>query len=261
MIYGVPADEAAANAADIDVNGRQYRLTGCVGAAPVRGFYLEGNEANDTGEPQGFLVHQPAGAVTNPHFHETNQFQVFVRGRARFGKQDIEPLTVQYANGHSPYGPIVAGDDGIEYFTLRARWDPGAKYMPGARDRLIKGNQRQRLAAGIPADAPDDLAGRFGVDFETVMSAEADGLAAWIGRFGRGASAAVPSMPNSGGQYWIVTGGELLLAGARYPRLSCLFATPDEQAVKFTAGDGGLEILVLQFPEKNLVVLAADTAA
>jgi len=260
MIYGIPAGEAAANAADIEVNGRQYTLSGCVGAAPVRGYYLEGNEANDTGEPQGFLVHQPAGAVTNPHFHETNQFQVFVRGKARFGKQEVAPLTVQYANGHSPYGPIVAGDEGIEYFTLRARWDPGAKYMPGARDRLIKGNQRQRIAAGIPTEAPEDLARRFGVDFETVMNGEADGLAAWIGRFGRDGSAAVPTMTSSGGQYWIVTGGELLLGGVAYPRLSCLFATADEPSVTFTAGADGLEILVLQFPEKNRVGLAADAA-
>jgi len=43
------------------------------------------------------------------------------------------------------YGPIRAGDGGIEYLTLRRAWDPGAKYMPAMRDRLVRGRQRLAL--------------------------------------------------------------------------------------------------------------------
>ena len=260
MIDGKATDEAAKGAAEIDVLGQTYRLTGFVGAAPVRGTYVEGNEANDTGGPQGFLVEQPAGAVTAPHFHETNQFQVFVGGSGSFGKHALAPLTVQYANGHSPYGPVAAGPDGLDYFTLRARWDPGAKYMPRSRGKLIKGNQRQRLVAGIPTDSTDDLKRRSGADFEMFLMAEDDGLAGFLGRLGPGASACVPSVPKSGGQYWVVVGGSMMLEGRSYPRLSCLFATADQPPTIVAAGDGGLELLVLQFPEKNLVGLAADAA-
>ncbi len=256
MIYGKTTDEAADGAAMVEVNGRDYILAGYVGAAPVRGYYLEGNEANDTGEPQGFFVHQPADAVTEPHFHETNQFQVFVGGSGTFGKHDALPLTVQYANGHSPYGPIVAGPDGIDYFTLRARWDPGAKYMPGSRDKLIKGNQRQRLVPGIERSAPEDLARRFGAEFEIVLDAEGDGLVAYMARFGPEASACVPEASNSGGQYWLVTGGTMMLDGKSYGHLSCLFVTADEPPTIIGAGSEGMEMLVLQFPEKNLVGMA-----
>jgi len=68
-------------------------LKGYVGASPVRGHYVEGNEVNDNGEPQGFLVHQPPGAVSPPHFHETDQFQAVVDGAGRIGKDEARPVT------------------------------------------------------------------------------------------------------------------------------------------------------------------------
>ncbi len=258
MILGRTLEEAAPGAADVTVNGRDYRLTGFVGAAPVRGFYQEGAEAADDGLPQGFLVDQPPGAVTNPHFHETNQFQVFVGGSGTFGKHEIAPLTVQYANGHTPYGPITAGPEGLLYYTLRGRWDPGAKYMPASRDKLIKGNQRQRLIDGVHLSSEDEMASRWGAEFELILDEEPDGLSAYLARFGPDATASVPSADGSGGQYWVVVGGTMTMGGKEYPKLSCLFAPADDPSEIIGAGPGGMEMLVLQLPEKNHVGLAAS---
>ncbi|MEK9723866.1 MAG: hypothetical protein VW405_10350 [Rhodospirillaceae bacterium] len=249
MLYGKSAAEARAASHVIAVNNRDYVLSGYVGAAPVRGFYLEGNEVNDNGLPQGFLVEQPAGAITLPHFHETNQFQVVVGGGGRFGKFPVPPLSVQYANAHTPYGPIVGDDEaGITYFTLRATWDPGAKYMPASRDRLVKGNQRSRLVAGLPADAAPVRRARTAPESETVIVPEADGLAAWRLRLGAGQSLDAPPPAGSGGPYIVVTEGSLVNGGRELDRLSVLFVTADEPALAARAGDDGLDLLVLQFP-------------
>ena len=59
--------------------------------------------------------------------HHINQFQVFVDGSGKVGRHAALPITVQYANGYTPYGPIEAGVTGVRYFTLRQQWDPGAK--------------------------------------------------------------------------------------------------------------------------------------
>ena len=56
MILGKSAEEAARYLATVEVNGRDYELTSYIGAMPVRGYYLTGNEKNDNGLPQGFLV-------------------------------------------------------------------------------------------------------------------------------------------------------------------------------------------------------------
>ena len=199
MLIATSTAEAARNQRQVHVNGKDYTLSEYVGAAPLRGTYVEGNEVNDNGMPQGFLVEQPPGAITLPHFHETNQFQVFVEGIGSMGKHAAEPLTVQYANGHTPYGPIKASETGVKYFTLRQRWDPGAKYMPGARDKLTKGNQRTRLKGNIPLTDPAHSATLTTPAIETIFEREDDGMAAWLYRFGAGGSAVMPDAAGTGG--------------------------------------------------------------
>ena len=75
--------------------------------------------------PVAYRVHQGPGTVSQPHFHQANQFQVFVEGEGFFGKQPVRAVRAQYAQAFTPYGPIVAGDPGLSYLTLRNGWDPG----------------------------------------------------------------------------------------------------------------------------------------
>jgi len=249
MLLQRSADEARRNQRRIQVNGHEYVLSAYVGAAPVRGMYVDGNEVNDNALPQGFLVQQPPGSVTPPHFHEVNQFQVFVGGGGRMGKRPAGPVTVQYANSHTPYGPIVAGEDGMTYFTLRAAWDPGAKYMPKSRDRLQKGNQRQTVAAPVMPSAPAALRALKAPETVTLIPREADGMAAWLLRLPPGCAMPIPDPADGGGQYHVVVSGGMLRGGEAMPALSCLFATTDEPAYEARAGADGLEMLVLQFPK------------
>jgi hypothetical protein len=248
MLLVTPAAEAAARAREVAVNGRTYILSEYVGAAPKRGHYVAGNEANDNGLPQGFLVDQPPNAVTPPHFHEPNQFQVFVDGSGRMGAHPAAPLTVQYANGHTPYGPIVAGDQGVRYFTLRQRWDPGAKYLPASRDLLRKGNQRTRIKGGIGVSEAMQMQSRREAALEVIFEPEEDGLAAWMLRLPAGARQRLPEPAQGGGQYLIVAAGTMHASGRALDRLSTIYVTADEPAFDVVAGDDGLEVLVLQFP-------------
>jgi hypothetical protein len=248
MLLVTTAAEAAARSRQVLVNGRDYTLAEYVGAAPMRGHYVAGNEANDNGLPQGFLVHQPPNAVTPAHFHEPNQFQVFVGGRGRVGARPAVPLTVQYANGHTPYGPIVAGEEGVQYFTLRQRWDPGAKYLPASGELLRKGNQRTRLRSGIGVAGEDERRTRTTTAIDTVLAPETDGLAAWVWRLPPGAMAALPDPAASGGLYLIVAAGTLVHERRALDRLSTIFVSRQERAVTTAAGGDGLDLLVLQFP-------------
>ena len=256
MVISVSAAQADAKARTIDVRGQAYVLREYVGAAPERGTYIEGNESNDNQQPQGFLVNQPAGAITRPHFHESNQFQVFVGGGGRFGKQAAAPLTVQYASGHTPYGPIVAGAQGVQYFTLRQRWDPGAKYMPEMRDRLQRGRQRQALFADLPLQDTAALAQREDNDTLCFLGPEADGLCGALLSVAPHASADIPDPAAGAGQYHVVVAGAMC-AGPSHAdghgeqlldRLSCQYAFSNDGPLRATAGADGLQLLVLRFP-------------
>ncbi len=249
MLLGRSAEEARRSQRRIQVNGREYVLSAYIGAAPVRGMYVEGNEVNDNGLPQGFLVEQPPGSVTRPHFHEVNQFQVFVGGDGRLGKRAAGPLTVQFAGAHSPYGPIVAGDQGVTYFTLRAAWDPGAKYMPESRAKLTRGRQRQTLGKPVTPSDPAALRALAEPEIVPLIERAPDGMAAWLMRLGADAAAEIPDPAEGGGQYHVVVGGGLRRGGETLGRLACLFATTDEPRYAVEAGADGLEMLVLQFPK------------
>src|SRR4051794_16771621 len=86
--------------------------------------------------PMAFLVEKGPGAVTRPHFHQADQFQVVVAGRGMLGDHEFSDGAEHYTDAYSAYGPIVTGKSGIWWFTLRNRWDPGARYMPAEREVL-----------------------------------------------------------------------------------------------------------------------------
>jgi hypothetical protein len=248
MLLVTPTPDAMKRQRQVHVNGRDYTLSEYVGAAPLRGHYQPGNEVNDNGMPQGFLVHQPPGATTPAHFHEPNQFQVFVGGKGRIGAFPAVPLTVQYANGHTPYGPIVAGPEGVEYFTLRQRWDPGAKYLPASRDKLVKGNQRTRVKGNLPVSSEVERQARKDIAIETVFAPEPDGLAGSLYRMGPGQSARMPDPAGTGGIYFVVTEGSVMHDGQDLPRLSTIYSSHEEARVTLHAGASGADVLVLHFP-------------
>ena len=250
MLVATPTSEAEKSERQVHVNGYNYTLREYVGNMPLHGRYVSGNEENDNGMPQGFLVYQPPGSVTPPHFHETNQFQVFVDGFAKLGNHAARPLTVQYANGHTPYGPIEAGEEGVRYFTLRQMWDPGAKYMPQSRDKLRKGNQRTRIKVNLAMHKKGERLSRPSPRNEVIFEREADGLAASIYYLGPNDMVMLSSPKLAGGQYLVVGAGEMLYHGVAYTRWSTIFVTPDEVAFEVRAGGDGLDLLLLEFPRQ-----------
>ena len=117
---------------------------------PLRGHYQEGNEVNDNGMPQGFLVTQPPGSVTPAHFHEPNQFQVFVDGSGRIGARAgaaFERAVRQRPHALWPHRGRAPKASAIS--RCASSWDPGAKYVPAALAKMRKGGQRTRMASGL----------------------------------------------------------------------------------------------------------------
>src|SRR4051794_7124150 len=112
--------------------------------------------------PMAFLVEKDPHAVVKPHFHQADQYQVIVQGGGRLGVHDVGTVAVHYTDAWSAYGPIVAADEGIAWFTLRNAWDPGARYMPASRDQLRAARardlqHREATAAPMPATPEAEL--------------------------------------------------------------------------------------------------------
>ena len=200
-----------------------------------------------SGEPQAFLVkmHEP-GSVIPPHFHVEDEFQVVVAGGGSLGKHALEGVAVHFAEAYTPYGPIRTGPDGLVFFTLRAKADPGAEYMPESRARMIR-KARRNVAAHVPAHG----------ESAPLWPVHADGLGAWFVRAPAGATVEAPrdagdgGTTRGGGRYYLVVEGAATHEGTALPHWSCVWTAAGAEAPALLAGPDGVGIVVVQFPARS----------
>ena len=220
--------------------------------------FLTHPEGTDvTEEPMGFLVEGNHERVIRPHFHENDQFQVVVAGGGVLGKHKLSVHAVHFSRAYTPYGPINFGAEGLSFLTLRARKDPGAQYIPEARDKLTAVENRKPWQI---TEAPDFT--RTGDISLKPFSQIRDerGLAAYSLSLAPNATVTAPDPAQSGGQHIIVTKGSLSYQGRAYNAVTIAFVKPHEGAWQITAGAEGLEALVLNYP-RRIAVAANDAVA
>ena len=219
---------------------------------------LKENEApppNNIVYPMAFLVEKEAAAIIHPHFHQADQYQVIVQGGGRLGVHDVGSVSVHYTDSYSAYGPIVADGEGISFFTLRNAWDPGARYMPAARQQLRDARarfQHREVACGplSPLTEAERLA-LADVTGAPVFETTRDGAATWRYTVNPGGTVHGLDPSSGGGQFWLVTAGSAQVpGGALLPANSTAFVGPEDAAMAMTAGPIGADLLCLQFPRR-----------
>lgn len=206
-------------------------------------------------EPQAFLIEMHAGETILPHFHEVDQFQVFVAGSGGMGRHPAATLAVHFAEHHTGYGPINAGPHGYSYFTLRAKSDPGAHYMhkPGYREALKPSRKRHGVAAGIMLSTEPVLMDRKDASVEPLLQEldGGDGLGASLIRMGPGMRHSGPDPRATGGQYYLALNGSLEIDVGTFPAWSTVFVSADDAPLTLKSGPKGLEALLLRFPSQK----------
>jgi hypothetical protein len=242
------SDAARATRRRGESNGSTYWITTFLGVNRHTLASGAGPADADDLYPMAFLIEQDAGKVVLPHFHQADQFQVFIQGDGKLGPQIAGPLMVQFAARFSAYGPIVAGQHGIHYFTLRNGWDPGARYMPGARGELhARRRQPHRVAVSALMAAPGTNKGEAVVE---VLPPAPDGLGAWRFHVPPQGKCNGPDPAAGRGQMWLVLSGKAGLPdGSELSKYSCVFVNPDDIAMTLRTGLHGADILCMQYPK------------
>jgi hypothetical protein len=196
--------------------------------------------------PTAFITSRPPENVIEPHFHELPQYQLFIQGRGRVGKHGLQPLTVHYTDPYTPYGPIVASEDGLAFMTLRAQTSNGGAFrMPKARPFMVRKAGRALTAvAGVkPSAAPPGQVG-----LEDLIPLMDDGVEAKLVSLGAGATCRLPESGASRDRFLVVASGALVREGNEYATHSCAFLRAGEPTPELAAGSQGAQVLVLRFP-------------
>jgi len=158
---------------------------------------------------------------------------------------------------------VLSGEDFQDHLKQRSilsiaraqtalNFDPGAEYVnqPGVREKL-RPSGRRYLVVGpdkVRLSSADSLAARRDVALDSVIEPHEDGVATCLLRAGPGLAFTGPDPSAGGGQYWLVLRGSAVYEGVDYIRNSLAWISCTEKAPAMTAGTGGVEIAVLQFP-------------
>ena len=195
-------------------------------------------------KPQAFLVDRLfPGAHIAPHFHDVDQYQVVVGGFCNMGKKAAPPVSFQYADAYTPYGPIKGEEKGFAFFTLRPIASGGFFPMPGSRHDM-PGRAGRNISAHFDRTGPKPAAGQH--EEIALMDEQGDGVDARGFRLGAGAAVTGPAA-DGGGQYYLVCEGDIVHNGKTLPQWSLAHVQPGEAPPVLQAGPDGADVLVLQF--------------
>jgi hypothetical protein len=207
--------------------------------------------------PQALLTEMSANETILPHFHGVVQFQIFPAGSGTMGRNEIQPLMLQYKDRHTAYGPLVAGPNGCTFIALRNRTgDSAPVYLskPGYKEKLKPSKRRNWISRHIPLSTRPIMKYRKDVCWEPVYDAEkqiTDELDAKVVRLGAGMSVQGPDPKLGNGYYVFVANGSLVREGSDLPLWSVVYVDPSEEGFLIVAGQSGLEAMVMQFPKDD----------
>ncbi|RCW68605.1 hypothetical protein [Pseudorhodoferax soli] len=197
------------------------------------------------------LIEQPPRSVLAAHFHRNNQFQLFVGGGGFIGRTPIEPVTIHYAGAYTGYGPLVAGDEGIRYFTIRPVCEAGAHAVATARDLMVRGPKRHATSAPVQVLEPTVLASLSEVQRDDVITHAPDGLGATVVAVPPADVIPVPWVAAADGMFLLVLAGTL--EPALHAPLSVwesIFVSHPQELPMLRAGPRGAQIVCAFVPAK-----------
>ncbi len=206
--------------------------------------------------PQAHLAVQ--GSKTTPlptHFHGVDQFQVFVRGGGVVGRHGVRRGVAHYADRDTVYGPLCPGPEGMAYLTLRPAHDPGASFMPDAREvlalRLARSSRppasRRNLSVDLLDQAPTVRTepGPSRDAWVSLLTGD-DGLRVALGTCPPHQAFDTGTVRGSGGYVLLLEGSvESRAGGADAGALAWI---PPSGSATGRAGSGGCRLALLQFP-------------
>jgi hypothetical protein len=207
--------------------------------------------------PQATMSELQANEEVVPHFHGVSMFQLFIAGAGTLGARGqkvLEPLTVQFKDHHTAYGPIKAGPLGLSFVALRMYTgvsEPVYAGSPDYRERLKPSKRRNLTSSPVRFSIEPVLKARTEASWETLLEPTDDGMHAQVVRLGAGMSVQGPDPKLAAGYYVFVGNGSLVHAGEELPLWSVVVVENNEDGFEIRAGDKGVEALVLQYPRDD----------
>jgi len=250
MIYARNGAEALAERYDVTSPGTGNQHWGTT-------FFGPRTSTGRAPGPQATMSELQAHEALKPHFHGVSMFQLFIAGSGTIGNRgkELKPLTVQFKDHHTAYGPVTAGPQGLSFVALRMyTGDSKPIYIHNkeeAKAKIRPSKRRNLTSDQISFSIEPVLRARRKAAWETVLE-DNDGMCANVVRLGAGMTVKGPDPRIAGGYYVFVGNGSLLHDGNELPQWSMVVVENSEDEFELCAGERGLEALVLEYPHEDV---------
>lgn len=195
-----------------------------------------------SGPNSGMLEAEPE-FVGPPHYHLKDEYQIFLNSVGTFTNRPVKPpVTVQYNDSWSVYGPFTATGGRLRWLTLREVADPdGAQWIsdPVARENK-KGHDGRQFMVHI-----DEVPSVYGSP--DLLHDRGDGACVYRLALHPGQSASGPDLKNSQAHWYVVIGGSIVFADGTHPAPTQLRVDAEEAAPEIQAGDEGTDVIIVGF--------------
>ena len=169
----------------------------------------------------------------------------------RLGTQPLTVVTVHYAGAFTAYGPLVAGTDGIQYFTTRSVCETGLVPVSQAREHMVRGPKRHAEAGPVAVAPAGELLAPPAAGIEQSLIAFADdNLGVSVVAQRPGAPVHLERHEASGGLFVVVLAGVLRCEQLEMSPWESIFVSGDEISPPLTAGTAGVQMVSLHLPRK-----------
>ncbi len=238
------------------VGNRKVRIESD-GCAVALTHFIEGSPGAQS--PQAMLVEEAPFRHLKTHYHTEDEFQIFIQGSGSNGRHKIQSNRVHFARKYTPYGPIIASDEGCSFLTLRSRTDSGAKFLPNSRSHLESIKNRRPWQISADLHFPETKSGTTSLS-APVMQDEF-GMAVTTTRMLPFSKTMGLDPFDGDGQFMVLVRGSLLYEGNEYSPISIIFIRPDEEPFFLEAGAFGLDLITLTLPRQtHLAVIEPGVA-
>lgn len=204
--------------------------------------------------PTVFLYEQPADTTLSAHFHHNNQFQVFIEGEGKIGPRKVAPVVVHYAGAYTGYGPLLAGPEGLKYFTLRCVHESGAVRVADARAGKAnwpKGPMRHATSPQIDISATEALLGLKAAREKVLIACGEDGLEVMSVEMPPYTPLPPVELGPAAGVFILVLSGSIESEPWMLDARECLYISSDEPFPQLVTGALGGHLLTLVMPERD----------
>lgn len=203
-------------------------------------------EAGQESGPTTYEAESPANYRQEAHFHLNDEFQFVTHGSGMLESESISVGTIIYAKRFTAYGPLQAGDSGLNIMTIRMVVENTSQFITDYADQIKDQVQIKKIIQPIDRG---DCSTLTEVEVFKDLIDGAPGALTGIIRIPPDFDLDNIQEMFPGDKFIFVKTGSIYTAGVELTQWDHVFLSAGETIFQIKTGSAGAELIIMQFTQ------------